>query len=203
MQAEFRSGQVRDRQIVLNFGAMRRPPGQMQVESQPHNRREHFRINYCVVMAEWTTTFVALGLLSFYVYAILTAEEGEQQENIFYKLLVAYVILSAYIRLCYVLTTVSKTYLLVTQGPCEATALPGRTHINAVSSLMFMVEPAHFICLCWITHIAFPLTPCMKDVTPYTCISLNIAATIFVTMWILTGLAVLLLVISGKMRLCL
>ena len=58
---------------------------------------------------------------------------------VFAQLLVAYVMMSAYMRLCYVLTTISKTYLLLQQGPCEALALPGQHQINTISSLMFMV----------------------------------------------------------------
>jgi hypothetical protein len=30
---------------------------------------------------------------------------------------------------------------------------------------MFMVEPAHFICLCWITHVAFPMRACEDEVS--------------------------------------
>jgi len=55
------------------------------------------------------------------------------------QLLVAYVFMSAYMRLCYVLTTISKTYLLMQQGPCESSTLPGQQHINTISGFMFMV----------------------------------------------------------------
>jgi hypothetical protein len=58
------------------------------------------------------------------------------------------------------------------------------------------VEPAHFICLCWITHVAFPLSPCPEGVSQHTCISLHVASTIFVCMWILTGLAVIVLIVT-------
>ena len=58
------------------------------------------------------------------------------------------------------------------------------------------VEPAHFICLCWITHVAFPLSPCDEGVSQHTCISLHVASTIFVCMWILTGLAVIVLIVT-------
>jgi len=110
--------------------------------------------------------------------------------------LVAYVLMSAYMRLCYVLTTISKTYLLLQQGPCESSMLPGQSQINAISGLMFMVEPAHFIGLCWITHVAFPMRECDKDVTKWTCVALHVASTIFVGMWIVTGLAVIILIIT-------
>ena len=59
-----------------------------------------------------------------------------------------------------------------------------------------MVEPAHFICLCWITHVAFPMRECDKDVTKWTCVALHVASTIFVGMWIVTGLAVIILIIT-------
>jgi hypothetical protein len=55
------------------------------------------------------------------------------------QLLVAYVLMSAYMRLCYVLTTISKTYLLLLHGPCESLTLPGQHQINTISGLMFMV----------------------------------------------------------------
>ena len=72
----------------------------------------------------------------------------------------------------------------------------GQSQINAISGLMFMVEPAHFICLCWITHVAFPMRECDKDVTKWTCVALHVASTIFVGMWIVTGLAVIILIIT-------
>jgi hypothetical protein len=66
--------------------------------------------------------------------------------SLFLQLLVAYVLMSAYMRLCYILTTISKTYLLFQQGPCETTRLPGERHIGTISSLMFLVSVA----FCWV-----------------------------------------------------
>ena len=123
--------------------------------------------------------------------------------------------MSTYMRICYVLTTISKTYVLYTQGPREVSILPGQVHapppttplsqrvppprtsssamtcrtslplntharvavasparspqvgsddgaraqgvIDGIGVMMFIVEPGHFIALCWITHHAFPL----------------------------------------------
>mmetsp|Transcript_56686 Transcript_56686/g.83193 ORF Transcript_56686/g.83193 Transcript_56686/m.83193 type:complete len:419 (-) Transcript_56686:798-2054(-) len=195
MQSESRRG---GREIVVSFGPRQRP----QVESsggrfRDSGRSRHvFRVTYCTVLAEWTTALIAVGLLSFYLYAILDTRTDKQRDNIQYKLLVAYVFMSAYMRLCYVLTTISKTYLLMQQGPCESSTLPGQQHINTISGFMFMVEPAHFICLCWITHVAFPINECDENVTRFTCTALHVASTIFVSMWILTGLAVIVLVVT-------
>lgn len=201
MQSSFRAGRSPDRQIVVSFGPRQRTDvegARFRVEAGPNQRRQTrtvFRITYCTLFAEWSTAIVAVGLLSFYVFAILDTKSGHR-DNINYKLLVAYVIMSAYMRLCYVLTTISKTRLLIQQGPCESSTLPGQIHINAISSFMFMVEPAHFICLCWITHVAFPMNTCDENVSRYTCIALHIASTIFVSMWILTGLAVIILIVT-------
>ena len=49
-------------------------------------RRQHvFRVTYCTVLAEWSTAFIAVGLLSFYLYAILDTKEDRQRDNINYK----------------------------------------------------------------------------------------------------------------------
>jgi hypothetical protein len=49
-------------------------------------RRQHvFRVTYCTVLAEWSTAMVAVGLLSFYLFAILDAKEDYQKDNINYK----------------------------------------------------------------------------------------------------------------------
>ena len=57
------------------------------------------------------------------------------------------------------------------------------------------VEPAHFICLCWITHLVFPMRPCKEEeISYYTCRALWMASTIFVGMWIVTGLAMVALI---------
>ena len=61
---------------------------------------------------------------------------------------------------------------------------------------MFMVEPAHFICLCWITHVSFPMRPCGDDVGKWTCSALHVASTMFVGMWIVTFLAVIVLILT-------
>jgi hypothetical protein len=44
--------------------------------------------------------------------------------------------------------------------------------------------------------VAFPLRPCEEDVAQHTCTALHVASTIFVCMWILTGLAVIVLIIT-------
>ena len=159
------------------------PLGQGDSSRRPEgnrSRRQHvFRVTYCTVLAEWSTAFIAVGLLSFYLFAILDTKEQGQRDNINYKvggsapgsaprslhaplarcpctqrcsplkladspsparrplgvapqLLVAYVLMSAYMRLCYILTTISKTYLLYQQGPCESSILPGTNpkHLN-------------------------------------------------------------------------
>lgn len=44
--------------------------------------------------------------------------------------------------------------------------------------------------------MAFPMSPCADEVSEHTCIALHVASTIFVCMWILTGLAVIVLIIT-------
>ena len=61
------------------------------------------------------------------------------------QLLVAYVLMSAYMRLCYVLTTISKTYLLLQQGPCESSMLPGTVFTDHDS-------PTHMPCVCQVVR---------------------------------------------------
>ena len=185
-----------ERHFTVALGPRQRvDPAEDPRQSNPRARRQRqvFRVTYCTVIAEWSTAFIAVGLLSFYLFAVFSAG-ADQRDGIHYRLLVAYVLMSSYMRICYVLTTMSKTYLLWKQGPCESTTLPGQKQINTVSGLMFLVEPAHFICLCWITHVAFPLVKCDEGVTQNTCISLHIASTIFVSMWILTGVAIVVLI---------
>lgn len=56
--------------------------------------------------------------------------------------------------------------------------------------MMFIVEPGHFIALCWITHHAFPLKACadMRLESWAMCTSLHIISSIFVAMWVCTGI---------------
>ncbi len=72
-------------QIRLSLPALgqgessRRPEGNM-------SRRQHiFRVTYCTVLAEWSTAFIAVGLLSFYLFAILDTKEKEQRDNVNFK----------------------------------------------------------------------------------------------------------------------
>ena len=44
--------------------------------------------------------------------------------------------------------------------------------------------------------MAFPLRPCDEDVAQHTCTALHVASSIFVCMWILTGLAVIVLIVT-------
>lgn len=126
--------------------------------------------------------------MGFYSFALITTPEDERGATTF-KLLAANVLMSCYMRLCYIMHTSSKTYVLVKRGETEIDVLPMMNLINSVSSAMFVVEPGHFVCLCWITHISFPFKPC--DGLSYwaACSSLHITSTIFVAAWILTGLA--------------
>jgi len=84
MQSESRRG---GREIVVSFGPRQRP----QVESsggrfRDAGRSRHvFRVTHCTVLAEWTTALIAVGLLSFYLYAILDTRTDKQRDNIQYK----------------------------------------------------------------------------------------------------------------------
>lgn len=146
-----------------------------------------FRINYWSILAEWTSSAIALSLLCFYSYALITAS-GPDSDSVSFKLLAANVILSVYMRICYILHSASKTYVLINQGPVDTTILPYQAQINNFSCLMGFVEPGHFVCLCWITHISFPFKGC-QDLSPNSavCTSLHITGTIFVSMWVFTG----------------
>ena len=65
------------------------PLGQGDSSRRPEgnrSRRQHvFRVTYCTVLAEWSTAFIAVGLLSFYLFAILDTKEQGQRDNINYK----------------------------------------------------------------------------------------------------------------------
>jgi len=154
----------------------------------PRGRRQVFRISYLNCGAEWLSSLVALGLLGFYSFALITTPLQQRGADN-YKLLASNVILSAYMRLCYILHTSSKTYMLLKHGPVETTALPLQAQIGRISSFMFIVEPGHFVCLCWITHISFPFKSCSGLSYWAACSSLHIMSTIFVAAWVLTGLA--------------
>ncbi len=105
---------------------------------------------------EWCTSFTSIGLLSFYSFALVTTPDVQRDVEA-YKLLVASVLISVYMRMCYFLHTVSKTYAMYKNGgPLETQILPFQRTINSLSSLMFIAEPAHFVCVCWITHLSFP-----------------------------------------------
>ena len=50
-----------------------------------HRRRTHvFRVTYCTVFTEWGTALIAIGLLSYYLYAISSTRE-EERSNTDYK----------------------------------------------------------------------------------------------------------------------
>eukprot|EP00288_Rhodomonas_lens_P013082 CAMPEP_0177693468 /NCGR_PEP_ID=MMETSP0484_2-20121128/2415_1 /TAXON_ID=354590 /ORGANISM="Rhodomonas lens, Strain RHODO" /LENGTH=300 /DNA_ID=CAMNT_0019204279 /DNA_START=274 /DNA_END=1173 /DNA_ORIENTATION=+ len=168
--------------------------GTRGVDDRPHARDWHhhrpmFKITKAGVLREWLTTAFSLGLLSFYSFALITSPSSDRNKGN-YKLLAGYVIMSAYMRLCYILQTLSKTYVLYKQGECEVPEIPMQTQIGIFCCLMCLVEPGHFICLCWITHVAFPLRPCHDLSYWATCASLHISSTVFVSLWILTFLAV-------------
>ena len=90
MQSSFRAGRSPDRQIVVSFGPRQRTDvegARFRVEAGPNQRRQTrtvFRITYCTLFAEWSTAIVAVGLLSFYVFAILDTKSGHR-DNINYK----------------------------------------------------------------------------------------------------------------------
>lgn len=151
-------------------------------------RAQTYQINRWNILAEWMSSAAAVSLISFYSFALLTTPT-DQRISTTYKLLAANVIMSCYMRLCYILHTSSKSYVLIKEGETETASLPFMHVIESVSSAMFLVEPGHFVCLCWITHISFPFKPC--DGLPYwaACRSLHVTSTIFVAAWILTGLA--------------
>lgn len=156
--------------------------------------RPVFRINYWSVFAEWMSTGIALSLLSFYSFALISSSPADE-DSLSFKLLSANVILSVYMRICYVMQSASKTYLLVKEGPINTTVLPLQAQINSFGCLMGFVEPGHFVCLCWITHVAFPFKTC-DDLSPGSavCTSLHITSTIFISMWVFTGLAFIVLI---------
>jgi hypothetical protein len=156
--------------------------------------RQVFKITYWNVLAEWISTAIALSLLSFYSFALITSP-SEDEDSLPFKLLSANVILSVYMRICYILQSVSKTYVLAKQGPVDTTDLPMQSQINSFSCLMGFVEPGHFVCLCWITHVAFPFKPC-DDLSAGSavCTSLHITSTIFISMWVFTALAFIVLI---------
>jgi len=151
-------------------------------------RTQTYRINRWNIVAEWISSVVAVSLISLYSFALLTTP-SDQRSSTTYKLLAANVLMSCYMRLCYVLHTSSKSYVLIKEGETETANLPLMNLIESVSSAMFLVEPGHFVCLCWITHISFPFKPC--DGLSYwaACTSLHVTSTIFVAAWTLTGLA--------------
>ena len=153
-----------------------------------------FRINYWSILAEWTSSAIALSLLCFYSYALITAT-GTDVDSVSFKLLGANVVLSVYMRICYILHSASKTYVLIKQGPVDTTNLPFQAQINNFSCLMGFVEPGHFVCLCWITHISFPFKGC-DDLSPNSavCTSLHITGTIFVSMWVFTGAGLIIVI---------
>jgi magnesium-transporting ATPase (P-type) len=155
--------------------------------------RPTFKITYWSVFAEWISTGIALSLLSFYSFALISSPPGDE-DSLSFKLLSANVILSVYMRICYIMQSISKTYVLVKNGPIDTTVLPLQAQINSFSCLMGFVEPGHFVCLCWITHIAFPFKLC-EDLSSESsvCTALHITSTIFISMWIFTGLAFILL----------
>ena len=104
--------------------------------------------------------------------------------------------MSAYMRVCYLLSLIGKTYVLKTQGPGEVAELPHQRLIDAVGSLLFIVEPGHFVALCWITHYCFPMKPCteMGFQSGMICLAFHMISTIFVTCWICTLIAIAALV---------
>jgi len=146
------------------------------------------------MFAEWVSSFIALSLLGYYSFALITAGV-QDQDSLSFKLLSANVILSVYMRICYIMLSISKTFVLVKHGCVETNVLPFQTQINSFSCLMGFVEPGHFVCLCWITHISFPFKPC-DDLSSDSavCTSLHITSTIFISMWVCTGLAICILI---------
>jgi len=104
--------------------------------------------------------------------------------------------MSAYMRVCYLLSLIGKTYVLKTQGPGEVAELPHQRLIDAVGSLLFIVEPGHFVALCWITHYCFPMKPCteMGFQSGMICLAFHMISTSFVTSWICTLIAIAALV---------
>ena len=160
-----------------------------------------YRINFWSIMAEWISSAIAIALLCFYSYALLTSPDADKSQLTF-KLLAANVVLSVYMRICYILHSASKTFVLVKEGPVDTTVLPMQQQINNFSCLMGFAEPGHFVCLCWITHISFPFRPCddLIDGSGSVCLSVHITSTIFVSMWVVTGLAFLALIICFSRR---
>jgi hypothetical protein len=163
-------------------------------EQRRRARQQVFRINYWSILAEWTSSAIALSLLCFYSFSLITASIDDSR-TISFKLLAANVILSVYMRICYMLHSASKTYVLIKQGPVDTTTLPMQIQINHFSCLMGVVEPGHFVCLCWITHISFPFKGC-QDLSPGSavCTSLHITGTIFVSMWVFTGAGLIIVI---------
>ena len=51
---------------------------------QQRRHRQVFRVTYCTVFAEWATALIAIGLLSYYLFAIFSTREDERS-NTYYK----------------------------------------------------------------------------------------------------------------------
>ncbi|EKX36329.1 hypothetical protein GUITHDRAFT_155286, partial [Guillardia theta CCMP2712] len=150
------------------------------------------KINRFVLIFEWTTTAVTSCLLVFYWYGILASPE-EMQNSRSYKVLLVYSIIYAYLRLCYLVKTLSKTYVYLKDGPSEREVLPGQEFIDSIAKLQPLAEKMHILCVCLITHNVFPFRPCVPMTFWAVCTSLHIASLIFVT------LCILLLVVSTCM----
>jgi len=142
------------------------------------------KINRFVVIFEWTTTAVTSCLLAFYWYGILASPE-EMQKSRSYKILLVYSIIYAYLRLCYLLKTMSKTYVYLKEGPCDREVLPAQEIIDSLSKLQPIAEKMHILCVCLITHNVFPFRPCVPMTFWAVCSSLHIASLIFVTLCVL------------------
>jgi len=94
MQTDTRPGRApENRQIVMTFGPQSGGLENVRFrESGPGSRRHRqvFRITHCAVLAEWITALIAVGLLSFYLFAILETRKPSERDNIEFKVAIAF-----------------------------------------------------------------------------------------------------------------
>ncbi|EKX43922.1 hypothetical protein GUITHDRAFT_140064 [Guillardia theta CCMP2712] len=156
--------------------------------------RRILRINRFTILMDVVTTSIAVGLVIFYIFSLASAPLETQSEMDF-KLLLAYVCFTVILRIFYMIQLIAKLKVYWEHGPCEVTELPFQNLIDFVGKFVPLVEPGHIICLCWMTSRVFPFKSC--GVTYWAvCRSMQIASTVFVAIWIFTGLFVLFVIFS-------